>query len=562
MKPRSVLLASVVVTTLAASVASGYSHEVHRDFFDMAFEGRAENSRAVAAPSGADLGAFREFVYRRASLEPRFRLRWPTQASFTSAAFKELLQLNPDARVVALDHVPAGRGDVRAIVREGSVDPDLDLRNQNRLFVQGGKVVLDPFGRAVPYDPNTVLFGSLTGIASQYDAHGAMLRGVKKKDSLMTALRKPHLFARPPEQLGSAPEFSESYTELAMIAKLWGGPGAEWLALTFGGHNLHGIEDVGNQIHTTQIGTWKFWWDAKKYAFKLKMKNFLRKRADPAGFTAPSTLTPQQVSDALAKIESGRADEVDKGVRFALGREPKGLGSDRAFAVVIIGAHHRLVEDFVQTLYLASRDKIRAGKASEALPEIVQLIRRAKAGDSDFEARARAALRKAGLGSKPRGAVPFGRRLTEVMIEHSAPEAQAIYEAIRAISVKKLKQGETYHHTLGHKPLDFVKASRPNNKHVRKIWDLNGRAFARVVSAIRLWEETFQAETSGVSPGSPAAIQRAELVIDRLVGNQLDRLEAAEQRRAAYLVAKQAEWQATKKVKRGMWQRLTGWFRD
>ena len=30
-------------------------------------------------------------------------------------------------------------------------------------------------------------------------------------------------------------------------------------------------------------------------------------------------------------------------------------------------------------------------------------------------------------------------------------------------------------------PLDFVTASTPRNEHVRKIWDLNGRAFARVV---------------------------------------------------------------------------------
>ncbi|HBP21939.1 MAG TPA: hypothetical protein DEA08_29660, partial [Planctomycetes bacterium] len=167
--------------------------------------------------------------------------------------------------------------------REGSVDPDLDLRNQNRLFVRGGEVVLDPFGRAVPYDPNTVSFGSLTGIASQYDAHGAMPRGVEVKDSVWQALRDPRLFARPPRQLGSAPEFTESYTQLALIAGLWGGPGAEWLQHTFAGHALHGIEDVGNQIHTTQIGTWKFWWDAKKYYYKMRLKRMFKKQQDPTG---------------------------------------------------------------------------------------------------------------------------------------------------------------------------------------------------------------------------------------------------------------------------------------
>ncbi|MGE0708064.1 MAG: hypothetical protein AB7N76_17355 [Planctomycetota bacterium] len=555
-------LTATVLALLSAREVRGYAHEVHRDFFDLAFEGRPENARQVTPPDAAGLEAFRRFVYQRAAQNARFRGRWPSEASFDAAAFKDLLQLNPAAQVVALDVVPAGRGtDVRTVVREGSVDPDLDLRNQNRLLVRGGQVALDPFGRAVPYDPRTVDFGSLTGIASQYDAHGAMLRSGEKRDSFMTAIRHPEQFARPAEVLGSAPEFTESYAELAMIAKLWGGPGAEWLALSFGGNALHGIEDVGNQIHTTQIGTWKFWWDAKRHRFALKLKRMFKRVPDPAGYTAPSSLTPQQVDDALARIETGQTDQVDKQLLFALGREPKGFPTDREFGVLIIGAHHRLVEDFVQDLYLESRDALRAGQPQRARPEVVELLRRAKAGDKAFEDRCRAALRRAGLGTATPGETPYGKVLTEVMVEASAPEAQAIYEAIRAISKPELKQGGNYHHTLGHKPLDFVTATEPSNEDVRTIWDLNGRAFARVVTAVRLWDEVFAAETAGVTPGSPAALDRAGKIVDRLVAAQLDRLEAAEQRRAAYLDQKQREWQELQRPKEGLWQKLRGWFR-
>lgn len=543
--------------------AHGYAIEVHKDFFDLAFGG-TPSTQTVTPPTAASLVEFRKFVYGQAFTNADFRRRWPSEASFDAAAFKTFLQLNPGKTVVAIDVVPAGRAtDVRTVVREGSVDPDNDYRNQDRLFTVGGQVQLDAFGRAVPQDPRTTWFGGLTGTPSQFDGHGATLRTGKKGSGIWTALRNPSQFARPPVSLGSAPDFSETYTNLAMIAKLWGGQGSEWLALTFGGNNLHGIEDLGNQIHTTVLGTPKFFIDAKWTYYKIRMKRFFKKTNDPssAGFTAPASLTPAQVNEAMVKIKAGQEDQVDKQVLFALGKEPKSYPTDTDLGIQIIGNHHRLLEDFVQSLYLSSRDAIAAGRPQDARDEIKELIRIARAGDATFEAECRAALASAGLGTKGKGETPYSRVIAELMITKSAPEAQPIYEAIRKVSKKSLKRDEIYNEELGHKPLDFMQTDKTSNKHVRKIWDLNGKAFARVVTAIRLWDETFKAETAGVTPGSPAALARANSIVDRLVTRQLTRLDAEEQRRTDYLAEKQKEWDALQKPKLGLIDRITGWFR-
>lgn len=547
----------------SAPAAHGYAIEVHKDFFDLAFGGQG-SGQSVTPPTQADLEAFRRFFYARASQNPEFRRRWPSEASFDAAAFKTFLQLNPGKRVVAIDHVPAGRGtDARSVVREGSVDPDNDERNQDRLFTQNGQVQLDPFGRAVPHDPRTTWFGGLTGTPSQFDAHGATLRTGKKGAGVWTALRHPEQFARPPVSLGSAPDFSETYTNLAMIAKLWGGPGSEWLALTFGGNNLHGIEDLGNQIHATVLGTPKFFIDAKWTYYKLRMKRFFKRKNDPAaaGFTAPSALTPAQVNEAMDKIKAGREDEVDKQVRFALGKEPKSYPTDTELGIQIIGNHHRLLEDFVQSLYLAGRDAIAAGRPQDARPEVRDLIQRARAGDATFEAECRAALQAAGLGTKAPGETPYSQVLGELMITKSAPEAQTIYEAIRKVSKKGLKADEIYNEELGHKPLDFVTADTSANEHVKEVWELTTKAFARVVTAVRLWDEVYRQETAGVTPGSADALARAERVMDRLVARQLARLGEEEQRRADYLAEKQAEWDELMNPAPGLLDRLRGIFK-
>lgn len=562
MRARHLLaVAFAAAASLGANHAWGYAVEVHKDFYDLAF-GDAASGQTVTPPRPDDLAAFRRFVWERAAaLSPEFRRRWPTADAFDAAAFKEFLALNPAKSVVGIDHVPADRPtDVRTVVREGSVDPDNDDRNQDRLLLRDGKVVLDPFGRAVPYDPRTTWFGGLTGVPSQFDAHGATLREGEKGGGVVTAFRHPEQFARPPVPLGSAPEFSQTYTDLAMLARLRGGPGAEWMALTFGGNNLHGLEDLGNQIHCTVLGIPEFFVDAKLTYYKRKLRNLLRGRDDPAaGFGPPASLTPEQVNDAMAKIKAGRVDEVDRGVRFALGHEPKGQPTDVDLGLQIIGNHHRLLEDFVESQTIAAMRAMAAGRPQDVPPHLRALLERAERGDARFEARCRAALAAAGVGSDPAGKPEFARVLAEVMVQHSAPEAAPIYRAIRKISRKGLKREEVYDSALGHDPLKYVTTTR--GEHVDTIWELSGRAFARVVTILRLWNETFQDQTSGVTPGSPEALARADVIVERLVGRQLAYLDAAARRRDEYLAEKAQEHQEAMTPKKGFLERLRGFFR-
>ena len=547
LQPRWLAAAATVIAAawLLTPVASGYAIEVHKDLWDLAF-GDRDAGRQAAPPSADGLVQLRQFVYQHAKGNAAFSSRWPTVASFDAAAFKEFLALNPGKSVVGIDRVPAGRAsDVRTVVREGSVDPDNDYRNQDRLFLtSNGEVVLDAFGRAVPYDPRTTWFGGLTGTPSQFDAHGATLRSGKKGDGLWTALRHPEQFARPPVVLGSAPDFSETYTELSMIAKLRGGPGSEWLSLTLAGNTMHGIEDLGNQIHTTLLGIPEFFLDAKYTHTRLRIKNMLATREPDAasqGFVAPERLTTAQVNAAMVQIKAGNEDQVDKRVRFALGLEPKGQPTDTDIGARIIGNHHRLLEDFVQKQYLKSRDLIAAGKADKALPEVVTLIERAKRGDPEFEKACRAALGTAGLGANSKGLTPFARVIAETMIEYSAPEAAPIYRATRKVSKKELKRNGVYNDELGHEVLDFV-VSEGNEKHIATIWELSGNAFARVVTALRLWDESFRSETGGVTPGSDKALARAAKIVERLTERQVAYLDAAKSRRDTYLSEKKAEW--------------------
>ena len=52
---------------------------------------------------------------------------------------------------------------------------------------------------------------------------------------------------------------------------------------------------------------------------------------------------------------------------------------------------------------------------------------------------------------------------------------------------------------------DTVEVKTSRGRHVDRIWNLTGNAFARVVTLLRLWDETFEHEVDGVTPGSQEA---------------------------------------------------------
>lgn len=544
--------------------ASGFGGEVHRDLFDYAADpplGQPKLAlaleREASAPSAEQLVAFRRVVWEQASKSAEFKRRWPSFERFDSAAFKEFLGLNPYKQVVGIDTVPAGRGPgTRSLLRAASCDPDEDGRNEDRFFAQGGSIQLDAYGRALPYDPR--ITGQRIGIASRWHAHGATLRTGEKSGSLLQAIRKPEHFARPPRPAGLAPEYSQTYTDLALLARLWGGQGSEWLALTYSGHSLHGIEDLGNQIHCTQLGSYKFLLDgAAAYAGqRLKRLGKKRQRGGEAGYAAPSALTTDEVNAAALLIGGGRSSEADPKVLFALGHEPQ-KATLVGLVHEIVGSQHRLLEAFVQKQYLTSRDLIRAGRGGEALPEIKHLIAVARRGDAAFEEACRARLRAAG--SSPAGTSAFAQVIGEAMIEASAPEAEACYEAIRAISVKEMRRGARF--DFDQDPLPFLEAHTAENEHVRAIWRLSETAWARTVSAIRLYFALLEQETDGAAPRSAEAQARLERVAKRLVERQLAYLDAAAKSRDEFLAEQQAEIAAQNEERTGILGRLRDRFR-
>lgn len=529
-------LASATIIIIGAGTVLGYATPIHAGFWELAFGDKPRQT--LTKPATGDLDALRSKFYDRASAhDPAFKAKYPTAASFDVRAWKELLALNPDRQVSGIDLVPLitpTQTDIE-LGRAGSVMPDDDTRNQDRMFVKDGKVVLDPFGRAVPYDPRTTWFGGLTGTPSQFDAHGATLRDVEHSDSIFTAFRHPERWSRPPVPLGSAPEFSQLYTDLALQAKLQGGAAADWQAVQFEGNAFHGIEDLGNQIHTTVIGIPEFFIDAKLTYYETKVKGFFhKKKAAPVSAGAPSTLTPDQVREAVAKIEGGKQDEVDPKVLYALGKEIGGQLSDVDLGIRIIGNHHRLLEDFFMKEYLEGTAKLATGGCR---PEVKAVHDRALAGDKDFEKACRANLDKAGWGKKKAGEVEFGRIIAETMIDASAYEAAPIYRAIRSIAKKELRRGMIYPADVpGTDPRDWITTKK--DEHTDLIFELHARAFARVITAMRLWQECFDAEVAAAK-NDPDAASRS---IDRVTQTQLKYLADATARRDKYLADKQAEW--------------------
>ena len=107
-------------------------------------------------------------------------------------------------------------------------------------------------------------------------------------------------------------------------------------------------------------------------------------------------------------------------------------------------------------------------------------------------------------------------------------------------------------------PLQYVTAHTTQSKDVREIWRLSETAWARTVTAVRLWLAVFEQETAGVAPGSAEAQARIERAVRRLVERQLDALEASAQSRADYLSEQQAEFDAEQQESKG----ILGHFRD
>jgi hypothetical protein len=249
--------------------ALAYNEAIHELITSRAFAGRdAWLAETLTPPTQADLDAFRALFWSTAAqipnagLRAKFLARWPSAAALTGWELKQLFMLNPAATVHGFDLVdaaPRRRGDLLVVASRW---PDDDARNRDRLLRgPDHQVVLWRDGSPTPYDPATLDFGKLTGTTSQGHAHYGLVTSPLSDDPEVLK-HEPWRFAVPPTAHAYGAEFAQLYTDLALLAAASDLPSREWLAACFAGAAFHHIEDVGNQIHTVQVGIYEFFRDA------------------------------------------------------------------------------------------------------------------------------------------------------------------------------------------------------------------------------------------------------------------------------------------------------------
>ncbi len=271
-----IVLLLLIAGLLCPSGASAYAVKVHQSLSREALgEGAFLTTGTVDAPRGSDLSRFRAWLHEQISRHPdaalrqRFLARYPTLEAFGALPFRAFLAFNrsPRRRIYGLDRSGRG-GPAREVLAFASGAPDLDGRNRDRVeYDAGGRPVKDANGDPIPDDPATLNMGASHGLSSQAHAHYGLpqVELSSDPDVLQNDPARFAVAAGWPDGpiLSLAPEMAQLHTDLAILAHLWGGRGGKWLTTAFAGHAFHYLQDVGNQIHTVQVGLYDFFVDAK-----------------------------------------------------------------------------------------------------------------------------------------------------------------------------------------------------------------------------------------------------------------------------------------------------------
>jgi hypothetical protein len=432
---------------LCAPSALAYNEAIHALVTGRAFASRAAwLDETLAAPTPEDLEAFRALFFHAASNDGRFAARWPTVESFTAWEFKQLLMLNPAARVHGFDPVDLRATKRGELLQLASRWPDDDERNRYRYAYDAShRIVRAPDGSPLPYDPATLDFGGLTGTTSQGHAHYGLVEGPLSDDP--EVLKKdPRRFAVPRTAHAWGAELSGIYTDLALLAASSDLHGREWLAASFAGAAFHHIEDVANQIHTVQVGIYDFFRDAW---LQSKLRDVT---------TLGGVLGPRRTLEQI-------------GVR-------------------LVANHHLFSED------LFAKRVAEAESSGHRAPQVADAVAGLDRDDAQFAAQARSAVERSG------GA--FGRALAQAMIDVSSTEGADVYALAYRLSAKTLRDGlgHEYDGAKGDDPDAFLAPPSPDREAtLTKFYQLEARGLRRAATALRLWEAGFEA----VLPTRPSA---------------------------------------------------------
>jgi hypothetical protein len=463
-----------------------------------------------------DLERFRQWLYGRVrhqsdtALRRRFLTRYPTPASFDARAFREFLMLNGEARVLGVDSFAAVRRAMRPVDRAadphppyrpgarialtealsiGSIYPDLDRRNQARLWRDGtGAVVRTARGDSVPFDPASLNMGARTGLSSQAHAHYGLNRNPKSADPavLKTA---PWDFAIATGFDGPvetwAADNAQICSDLAVLAARWDPRAGRTLSAFWAGGAMHYIADVGNAVHTVQVGIYEIFVDAT-------IQSWLRRASTLFGLLS----TPR--------------------TRNAIGLD-------------ILTNLHTLSEHLYQAELLALRT---LPDTAQARPTMRGAVRALASGDDSLATALADTLRAIATGAAP----AFGRVIAWKVTDANMRDGAEVYRVTREIAARRLRSGRIavdFDTVPDARLWSFVRV-RPDASEATALDTFNAvhhRGLARTTSALRAWWREY---ARLAAPARPAA---TDTLIARFVTERLAYLDAADVRRRAWIAS-------------------------
>jgi hypothetical protein len=496
---RHLLLTALIVVVAGALCphrAHGYAEEIHTFIASAALKKSGLDQKAAPIPpatAAAIRAAIDAFARSDAALQREWTRRYPTPAAFDAWAEKELLLLAPTAQVFGIDRpsLKDGAGTLLDLLVQGTREPDDDYRNRERLGYDAERQPLrDRRGQPVPADPALLNMGKLGALSSQAHAHYGLAQ-VEFSEDPEVLKREPRRFAvassyKKGPILTLAAEMAQEHLDLALLAALLAEGASPELAWLHTGQGFHYLQDVGNQIHTVQVGLYDFFFDAFMERLKLAF------------------LTGGGYLGELRSLAS--------------------IGID------ILTNHHVLSENYTQKRV---KEALQGGGA----PEARRLSAAPAEDDPEFAARLDQALRA--LGDRPEQG-EFALAITRALIDVSSLEGADVYRATRALAVPRLRKAGVLY---GEKedPDPYMAPRGPENDTTyQQFFALQERAFRRCGTAMRRWVALQQQALLAAQDEK----QREELrraVQSRLVRRQLAALSAAEARRADYLKNPPAE---------------------
>ena len=497
-RPRSRSLGGLVAplllagTVLAPTQASGYAIPIHVELAR-----RALGNSGLSAPAAplelATAAALRAAIdaYGRsdAATKDAWTRRYPTPGAFDAFSEKRFLLLSPKSEVYGLDRSDPRLASGKTLLEIAALStghPDEDWRNRERLAYDDKRQPLqDRYGQAVPADPSLLNMGKLGALSSQAHAHYGLPKIEFSSDPAVLKA-EPRRFAVaagwPSGPIVTlAAEMAQLHLDMALLAALSDGPTARELSYYYAGAGFHYMEDVGNQIHTMQVGLYDFFEDAFIERLKLGLLT-------GGGY--------------LGKMRSLASIGID-----------------------IVTNHHVLSEELTGKHFKAA---LEGGGGDPAK----QLLTAPLSDDPEFGKRLDEALAK--LGPSPeRG--EFALAITNALIDVSSYEGDKVYRATMAIADPALR---TRHKTFNEEKDDpdaFLKPQSPQrDQDFVGFFALQERAFRRVGTALRRWvalQEKAIAEAG--TPEAKEALRKA--VLGRLIKRQLGLLDEADARLQKYL---------------------------